>query len=43
MGLFGRKTDDENIREALDRCRQREQDEANERARRELERERNDR
>lgn len=38
---FGRKSDDEKIQEALDRCREREDREANERARRELERERN--
>ena len=43
MGLFGRKSDDENIQAALDRCREREREKENERARQELERERNDR
>ena len=41
MGLFGRKSDDDNIQEALDRCRERERERENDRAREALKRERN--
>jgi hypothetical protein len=40
MGWFGRKSDDEQIREALARCAAREREREEERALRQLERER---